>query len=97
MKNGFIPKGTKCPYFSRCLWAADGNCHQNIEVDFSCAMARGFKIMDDPEITLQESDDAAYEAWFKSTPEYWSDLVNDITAKTINSGKQDEASGVIEK
>jgi hypothetical protein len=54
MNNGFILKGTLCPYFSRCLWAADGNCPQNIEVDFSCAMARGFEIMDDREIVLQK-------------------------------------------
>jgi hypothetical protein len=99
MNNGFILKGTLCPYFNRCLLAADGNCPQNIEVDFSCAMSRGFKIMDDREIVLQQSDDAAYEAWFKSTPEYWSVLTNEITAKTINSGGKDRfgCKGEIEK
>jgi hypothetical protein len=43
----------------------------------------------DPEIALQESDDKAFENWLKSTPEYWSDLTNDITAKTISSGGKD--------
>jgi hypothetical protein len=37
------------------------------------------------EIALQESDDEleAYERWFKSTPEYWARLTDELTANII--------------
>jgi hypothetical protein len=45
------------------------------------------------------TDNERYENWFKSTPEYWSVLTNEITAKTINSGGKDRfgCKGEIEK
>ena len=37
------------------------------------------------EILQQEQDDEAYERWFKSTPEYWAILMDELTAPVIAS------------
>lgn len=47
------------------------------------------------EINLQLSDDKAYEKWLMSTPEYWSQLTNTLTAQTKNAGQSRKAKGEI--
>lgn len=50
------------------------------------------------DIALQKAEDEAYERWLKSTPEYWSELTDDFTAKVIASEGRDRflAHGEIE-
>lgn len=47
-----------------------------------------------------ENDDAAYERWFKSTPQYWCELTDELTANVIAGPDCDcdsfEVSGTIE-
>lgn len=37
------------------------------------------------EIALQREDDARYEHWLKSQPEYWARLTDELTANVIAS------------
>lgn len=48
--DGKIPANTKCPYAAICSIKAEGACrHLGIAhtVPFSCAVARGFQIIDE--------------------------------------------------
>lgn len=47
--NGCIPPHTECPWKSECLAAKKHSCHhtgKRHEVSFSCALARGFDLVD---------------------------------------------------
>lgn len=50
------------------------------------------------EISLQQSDDKAYERWFQSTPDYWLWLTRRLTAGVKSSDGEDSAtcSGTIQ-
>lgn len=53
--NGKIPARTACPFKTRCATAEGGKCHHTGEshpVDFSCATARGFEMVEEKPIYL---------------------------------------------
>jgi hypothetical protein len=48
-QRGRIPEHTDCPFKSKCSFAASGKCHHegiNHGVEFSCATARGFDLIE---------------------------------------------------
>lgn len=46
LKDGMVSKGHKCPYHTRCEVASIYQCNKPKKRDFSCAIARGFEIID---------------------------------------------------
>jgi len=61
LKEGIIPKFTKCPYHDECCLHLHGCKHKghHHDVDYSCALARAFELVGLKEIVRLKNVDIA--------------------------------------